>query len=72
VAGPSKEGIMKSSMAPKMVELLVLRKEAVEGQIAERHRQARENGTTADVKQLSAILRAVKRQIAKARGDGQS
>jgi hypothetical protein len=47
-----------------MLNLLVLRKEALEGQIAERLRAARASDTTADVKSLSAILRAVKSQLA--------
>ena len=47
-----------------MLDLLVLRKEALEGQIAERLRAARASDTTADVKSLSAILRAVKSQLA--------
>jgi hypothetical protein len=47
-----------------MLKLLEGRKEALEAMVAERFRQARENGTEADVKQLSATLRAVKRQLA--------
>jgi len=47
-----------------MVKLLQERKAALESMVAERHRAAREAGTVADVKQLSATLRAVKRQIA--------
>jgi hypothetical protein len=47
-----------------MRNLLALRKEALEGQIAERLRAARIGGTTADVRALSAILRAVKAQLA--------
>jgi len=52
-----------------MRNLLALRKEALEGQIAERLRAARTSSTTADVKSLSAILRAVKAQL-KAVGNG--
>ena len=55
--------------APTMRNLLALRKEALEGQIAERLRAARTSSTTADVKSLSAILRAVKAQL-KAVGNG--
>lgn len=53
-----------------MVKLLESRKVTLQAMIAERHRAARENGTTADVKQLSATLRAVKKQIATAKGHG--
>jgi len=52
-----------------MAALLESRKATLQGMIAERFRQARENHTTADVKMLSATLRAVKRQIAIARDD---
>ena len=51
-----------------MVTLLEERKATLQAMVAERHRAARENGTTADVAQLSAILRAVKKQIASATG----
>ena len=54
----------------KMRALLESRKSALEGMIRERFRAARENGTTADVKMVSATLRALKRQIAKAKGQG--
>jgi tRNA A37 N6-isopentenylltransferase MiaA len=47
-----------------MLKLLQERKAVLEQMIAERFRQARAQGTTADVKQLSATLRAVKRQLA--------
>jgi hypothetical protein len=54
----------------KMRALLESRKAALEGMIRERHRQAREHHKPADVKMLSATLRALKRQIAKAKGQG--
>jgi len=47
-----------------MRELLLLRKAALEQQTRARFAAARENGTTADVRALSAVLRAVKRQLA--------
>jgi hypothetical protein len=47
-----------------LVPILLARKQALEATIAERHRQARENATSADVRALSATLRGVKRQIA--------
>jgi len=52
-----------------MHALLVSRKEALEAEIRERFRAARENHTTARVTMLSATLRAVKHQLA-AVGDG--
>ena len=55
-----------------MLKLLEARKAALEVTISERFRQARENGTAANVKQLSAILRAVKRQVVIARISGGS
>jgi hypothetical protein len=51
-----------------MVALLLSRKEALQAMVAERHRAAREAETVANVKQLSATLRALKRQIATAKG----
>jgi len=50
--------------ATTMLNLLALRKEALQAQIAEKHRAARASGIAADVKSLSAILRAVKGQLA--------
>jgi hypothetical protein len=47
-----------------MRALLESRKAALEGMIRERHRQAHENGTKANVTSLSAALRLVKRQLA--------
>jgi hypothetical protein len=47
-----------------LLKLLEARKAALQSMICERHRQAREAGTTAAVAQLSANLRAVKAQIA--------
>jgi hypothetical protein len=47
-----------------MRDLLLSRRESLEGQIRERHRQARECGTVADVKMLSATLRQIRRQLA--------
>ncbi len=52
-----------------MRRLLEERKAGLEAQVKERFRAARANGATADVKMLSATLRALKRQIAKAKGD---
>jgi hypothetical protein len=46
-----------------MVTLLESRKAALEGMVAERHRQARAHGKTADVSMLSAALRQVKASI---------
>ena len=53
----------------KMRALLLTRKNTLEGMIKERHRQAREHHKPADVKMLSATLRALKAQI-KRLGDG--
>ena len=50
--------------AVKMLTLLLSRKAALEGMIRERHRQARQHHKPADVKMLSATLRAVKGQLA--------
>jgi hypothetical protein len=50
--------------ATKMRALLESRKATLEGMIRERHRAARENGTTANVTMLSATLRAVRAQLA--------
>jgi hypothetical protein len=48
-----------------MAGLLMQRKAALEGIVREKHRQAREvDGQPADVKQLGAELRKVKRQLA--------
>lgn len=47
-----------------MVALLLERKAGLEAQIAKRFRQARATGTTANVRTLSAALRALKRQLA--------
>ncbi len=56
-----------------MVKLMESRKAALEAMIAEKHRQAREEDSApADVRQLSATLRAVKRQIEVARGHGKA
>lgn len=52
-----------------MEHLLQQRKAGLEAQVADRFRQARASGTVANVKLLSATLRAVKRQIG-AVGDG--
>jgi hypothetical protein len=52
----------------RAVALLESRKATLQSMIAERHRQARESGTVADVKQLSATLRAVKRSLKAATG----
>ena len=49
--------------AADMVKVLQLRKTAIETIIAERHRVARKNGVEADVRELSATLRAIKRQL---------
>jgi hypothetical protein len=49
-----------------MERLLCERKQALEGMIRERFRAAREQGTTANVTQLSGSLRAVKRSLAAA------
>jgi hypothetical protein len=46
-----------------MYLLVTARKATLELALAERFRQAREAGTTADIKQLSAALRAIKRQL---------
>ncbi len=49
-----------------MKTLLEQRKLGLQAQVAERHRQARATGTTANVKLLSATLRTIKAQIARA------
>lgn len=51
-----------------MENLLQERKTALQARLAERFRQARESGTTANVKMLSATLRAVKAQISAVAG----
>jgi hypothetical protein len=51
-----------------MLKLLQDRKAALEAMVAERFRQASEKHSAADVKQLSATLRAVKRSLAAAMG----
>jgi len=53
-----------------MVTLLEDRKTTLQAMIAERFRQARAAGTVANVKQLTASLRAVKAQLTVARGHG--
>jgi hypothetical protein len=53
--------------ATSMVALLESRKATLEGIIRERHRAAREGGRPANVKMLSATLRALKRQLATAK-----
>jgi hypothetical protein len=50
--------------AVEMENLLQERKTPLQARLAERFRQARESGTTADVALLSATLRALKRQLA--------
>ena len=52
-----------------MVELLQARVAALEAAIASKFREAREAGTVADVKTLSATLRAVKAQLAAVRAN---
>jgi hypothetical protein len=52
----------------RAVPLLEGRKATLQAMIAERHRQARECGTRADVRQLSASLRQVKRSLKSATG----
>lgn len=47
----------------KQVETLMARKTAIETIISERHRVARRKGIAADVRDLSATLRAIKRQL---------
>lgn len=51
-----------------MVTLLEERKTTLQAMIAERFRQARASGKAANVKQFTASLRAVKRQLATAKG----
>jgi len=51
-----------------MVTLLESRKATLQAMICERFRQARERGTKADVKQLSASLRQVKASLKAAMG----
>lgn len=51
-----------------MLALLEDRKATLQAMIRERFRQARAAGTAADVKQLTATLRAVKRQLATVMG----
>jgi len=51
------------SPAPGAVAGLRLRKSALESAIAERHRQARAAGTTADVRMLGQELRQVKARL---------
>ena len=53
----------------RMRALLLTRKNTLEGMICERHRAARQHHKPADVKMLSATLRALKGQI-KRLGDG--
>ena len=55
--------------APKMRALLESRKATLEAMVRERHRQARQHRKPADVKLLSATLRALKAQITRL-GDG--
>jgi hypothetical protein len=56
-------------LAPsRAVVLLESRKAALEAMIAARFRQARETGKAADVSQLSASLRQVKRSLEAAKG----
>jgi hypothetical protein len=52
-----------SAPAPGVVAVLEDRKAALRAAIAERHRAARENGTTADVRMLGAELRQVKEAL---------
>jgi hypothetical protein len=60
---------MTTVLAPsRAVTLLEGRKATLEGMIAERFRQARAQGTTANVTQLSASLRQVKRSLKAAKG----
>jgi hypothetical protein len=51
-----------------MVVLLEGRKATLQAMIAERHRQSRASGTVANVTQLSASLRQVKRSLEAAKG----
>jgi hypothetical protein len=51
-----------------MVGLLEGRKATLQAMLAERFRQARESGRQADVTQLSASLRQVKRSLKAAMG----
>ena len=51
---------------PAMLDLLSERKAALEAEIAEHFRAARQAGAVADVKALSAMLRALKVQIIRA------
>jgi len=60
---------LKTALQSKvMVPMLQSRKEALEQMIRESFRVARETGKAANVKQLGATLRAVKRSLAAAKG----
>ena len=61
--------IHPAAPASTMRTLLESRKATLEAMVRERHRQAREHHKPADVKMLSATLRALKGQI-KRLGDG--
>ncbi|MGC9986687.1 MAG: hypothetical protein ABSF35_24105 [Polyangia bacterium] len=56
--------VSRAPLAVPMRALLEARKVALEGEIKNRHQQARATGTTANVSTYSAALRCVRRQLA--------
>lgn len=62
---PQPTHIVPAIPAVSRVTLLQYRKQAIEAQIASEHRTAREEVRPANVKVMSAVLRAVKKDLAR-------